>query len=54
VSVIAIKINHANKDQLSTNLQQQAVALKLQAGSQEAGFLAAFCPVNSTPTLVVI
>ncbi|TID17105.1 putative exopolygalacturonase X [Venturia nashicola] len=35
-------------------LTTKAVVLRLQAGSQEAGFLAAFCPVNVVPLLVVI
>lgn len=46
--------NQAKASQLAAHIQQQAVALRLQAGSQEAGFLAAFCPVSSTPALVVI
>lgn len=32
----------------------KAVILKLQYGSQEAGFLSAFCPITSSPTFVVI
>ncbi|MBE7182344.1 MAG: hypothetical protein INR71_14265, partial [Terriglobus roseus] len=28
--------------------------LRIQAGSQEAGFLAAFCPVDNVPSLVLI
>ncbi|KAL6712403.1 hypothetical protein ACN47E_000280 [Coniothyrium glycines] len=35
-------------------LSQKAVLLRLQAGSTEAGFLAAFCDVTSPPTFVVI
>jgi hypothetical protein len=40
--------------QLSDLLLQTTVLLRLEAGSTEAGFLAAFCPVSQTPTLVVI
>ncbi|KAJ4373846.1 hypothetical protein N0V83_002585 [Neocucurbitaria cava] len=40
--------------QISNLLAQKAVLLRLQAGSTEAGFLAAFCDVTNTPTLVVI
>ncbi|KAI5357598.1 putative UBX domain, Ubiquitin-like domain superfamily [Septoria linicola] len=32
----------------------KAVFLRLEFGSQEAGFLNAFCPITSSPTLVVI
>ncbi|KAM3421857.1 hypothetical protein BST61_g2234 [Cercospora zeina] len=32
----------------------KAVILKLPYGSQEAGFLNAFCPITSSPTLVII
>jgi hypothetical protein len=32
----------------------KAVSLRLKAGSQEAGFLASFCPINKVPTLVVV
>ncbi|RMZ72932.1 ubx domain-containing [Pyrenophora seminiperda CCB06] len=39
---------------LSSLLAQKAVLLRLQAGSTEAGFLAAFSDVSSIPTLVVI
>ncbi|QDS68068.1 hypothetical protein FKW77_009870 [Venturia effusa] len=35
-------------------LTTRAIVLRLQAGSQEAGFLAAFCPINVVPILVVI
>ncbi|KAE9980190.1 hypothetical protein EG328_000423 [Venturia inaequalis] len=40
--------------QVAQVLTTKAVVLRLQAGSQEAGFLAAFCPVNVVPILVVI
>ncbi|KAF2184831.1 hypothetical protein K469DRAFT_708599 [Zopfia rhizophila CBS 207.26] len=39
---------------LSSLLQQNAVLLRLEAGSTEAGFLSAFCPISNTPMLVVI
>ena len=32
----------------------KAVVLRIQEGSQEAEFLAAFCPLSTSPTLVVI
>lgn len=35
-------------------LAQSAVLLRLQAGSQEASFLSAFCPVDVVPVLVII
>jgi hypothetical protein len=40
--------------QVSQLLTAKAVILRLQAGSQEAGFLAAFCPIGEVPSLVVI
>ncbi|KAF1995805.1 hypothetical protein P154DRAFT_526068 [Amniculicola lignicola CBS 123094] len=39
---------------ISQLLEQKAVMLRLEAGSTEAGFLAAFCPLSKTPTYVVI
>ncbi|KAL5384107.1 hypothetical protein DPSP01_005580 [Paraphaeosphaeria sporulosa] len=39
---------------LSSLLEQKAVLLRLQAGSTEAGFLAAFCSISETPTFIVI
>ncbi|KAI9819196.1 MAG: hypothetical protein M1827_007352 [Pycnora praestabilis] len=35
-------------------LQTQAISLRMQADSQEAGFLSAFCPISKAPTLVII
>ncbi|KAK8204786.1 hypothetical protein IWZ01DRAFT_512346 [Phyllosticta capitalensis] len=35
-------------------LASKSVNLRLQAGSVEAGFLAAFCPIHKTPALVVV
>ncbi|KAF2205944.1 hypothetical protein GQ43DRAFT_384643 [Delitschia confertaspora ATCC 74209] len=37
-----------------SNLTQSAVILRLEAGSTEAGFLTAFCPISKTPSIVVI
>lgn len=47
---IVLLIDHKVAQVLTT----KAVVLRLQAGSQEAGFLAAFCPVNEVPILVII
>ncbi|KAF2488984.1 hypothetical protein BU16DRAFT_220499 [Lophium mytilinum] len=41
-------------EDISSLLAQTTVLLRMQAGSTEAGFLAAFCPLKSIPTLVVI
>ncbi|KAF4541387.1 UBX domain-containing protein [Lasiodiplodia theobromae] len=43
-----------SSEPLATLLAQKTVALRLEAGSQEAGFLSAFCPIPKTPALVVI
>lgn len=32
----------------------QTIALRIPAGSQEAGFLTPICAINSTPAIVVI
>ncbi|KAF2997434.1 hypothetical protein E8E13_006060 [Curvularia kusanoi] len=39
---------------LSSLLEQKAILLRLESGSTEAGFLAAFCKIESAPTLVII
>ncbi|EXJ93777.1 hypothetical protein A1O1_02170 [Capronia coronata CBS 617.96] len=39
---------------ISAVVTAQAVALRLQAGSQEASFLSPICPLNSVPAIVVI
>ncbi|KAF2476258.1 uncharacterized protein BDR25DRAFT_300349 [Lindgomyces ingoldianus] len=39
---------------ISNLLVQKAVMLRLEAGSTEAGFLSAFCPISNIPTFVVI
>jgi hypothetical protein len=44
----------ANAPQISSLLEQKAVLLRLEGGSTEAGFLAAFCDVSATPTFIVI
>ncbi|GLA80986.1 hypothetical protein AtubIFM56815_004618 [Aspergillus tubingensis] len=44
----------ANAAQLSQLLQSRAVLLRFTKGSQEAGFLASFCPIVKFPTVVVI
>jgi hypothetical protein len=36
------------------SLSRETVLLRLKAGSQEAGYLAAIVPLPKTPTLVVI
>ncbi|KIW07722.1 uncharacterized protein PV09_01653 [Verruconis gallopava] len=41
-------------DEVSRLLQSRSVILRLNAGSQEAGFLSAFCPVNDVPALALI
>ncbi|KAL9120411.1 MAG: hypothetical protein Q9187_003034 [Circinaria calcarea] len=40
--------------QIVEQLRMKAVVLRIQEGSQEAEFLAAFCPLSTSPTLVVI
>ncbi|KAG9205786.1 hypothetical protein G6514_007393 [Epicoccum nigrum] len=39
---------------LSSLLEQKSILLRLESGSTEAGFLAAFCKLGSAPTLIVI
>ena len=41
-------------EEISADLKEQTVAIKLKAGSQEAGFLNSICPINSTPAIIVI
>ncbi len=40
--------------QVATLLEQKAVLLRLEAGSTEAGFLAAFCTLDKVPAFVAI
>ena len=46
------KPDHSN--QVKQLLELQAVVFRLKQGTEEAGFLAAFCPIPSTPQLLVI
>ena len=39
---------------LKDGIDGQAVAIKIRAGTPEAGFLTPICPINSTPAVVVI
>ncbi|SMR62078.1 unnamed protein product [Zymoseptoria tritici ST99CH_1E4] len=39
---------------LGDRFAEKAVMLKIEYGSQEAGFLSAFCPITAAPTFVVI
>ncbi|KAJ5967387.1 hypothetical protein N7501_003635 [Penicillium viridicatum] len=41
-------------DEVAQALNAKAVVLRLTAGSQEAGFLAPFCPISKFPTVVLI
>ncbi|KAJ5520530.1 hypothetical protein N7463_000983 [Penicillium fimorum] len=41
-------------DEVARALNAKAVVLRLTAGSQEAGFLAPFCPISKFPTVVLI
>ncbi|KAI8303071.1 UBX domain-containing protein 4 [Colletotrichum sp. SAR11_59] len=45
---------YLTEDSVATLLQDEAVALRLKQGSEEAGFLAAIFPLPNTPTVVVI
>ena len=40
--------------QVKAALTDRAITLRIQAGSQEAGFLAAYYPVQAVPALVII
>ncbi len=40
--------------QVTSALRSKSVALRIQAGSQEAGFLAAYYPVPQVPSLMII
>ncbi|KAJ5427943.1 hypothetical protein N7445_009397 [Penicillium cf. griseofulvum] len=41
-------------EEVAQALNDKAVVLRLTAGSQEAGFLASFCPISKFPTVVLI
>jgi hypothetical protein len=43
-----------NSIQVRTTIVQHAVSLRIQAGSQEAGFLSSFTPLKDTPAVIVI
>ena len=42
------------EEAVEDTIRQQTVAIKIEAGSQEAGFLTPFCPINSTPAIILI
>ncbi|KAK2841679.1 hypothetical protein FQN49_006013 [Arthroderma sp. PD_2] len=46
--------NYLRDERIVRLIAANAVALRLVEGSQEAEFLSTFCPVNESPTLVVI
>ncbi|KAK7607428.1 hypothetical protein BKA81DRAFT_369135 [Phyllosticta paracitricarpa] len=41
-------------DRIAQLLASKSVNLRLEAGSVEAGFLAAFCPIHKAPALIVV
>ncbi|KAI9674999.1 MAG: hypothetical protein M1817_001405 [Caeruleum heppii] len=41
-------------DAVSSALQAKAVLLRIQAQSQEAGYLSAICPISGAPTVVIL
>ncbi|KAI9779857.1 MAG: hypothetical protein M1839_007170 [Geoglossum umbratile] len=45
---------YLNDDAIAALLRSRAILLHMEAGSQEAKFLSAFCPVAKVPTLVAI
>ncbi|KAK1452694.1 UBX domain-containing protein [Colletotrichum cuscutae] len=45
---------YLTESSIATLLQDEAVALRLKKGSEEAGYLAAIFPLPNTPTVVVI
>jgi len=46
--------DYLQDEHLKSLLSMRTVLLRLQAGSQSAGYLAAICPIPKTPTLVII
>ncbi|KAJ6026823.1 uncharacterized protein N7446_004577 [Penicillium canescens] len=46
--------SYFTEEEVVEALNAKAVVLRLTAGSQEAGFLASFCPVSKFPTVVLI
>jgi len=51
---IALSESFLTVSQVATTLTSKAVLLRLAAGTQEADFLSAFCPIGQVPTLVII
>lgn len=49
-----LKMDAADSLKLTPLLPAKAVLLRLEAGSEEANYLAAICPIPKVPTLVVI
>ncbi|KAK6381677.1 uncharacterized protein PV06_05210 [Exophiala oligosperma] len=43
-----------NGESIKTAITSQAVALRIEAGSQEAGFLSPICSIDSIPAIIVI
>lgn len=43
-----------NLSQVAPSLQDKAVLLRIEAESQEATFLSAFCPITKAPMVVVV
>ncbi|QQK47870.1 UBX [Penicillium digitatum] len=48
------EVTYFGDDGVAQALNAKAVVLRLSAGSQEAGFLASFCPISKFPTVVLI
>jgi len=46
--------SNSSLPQVAGSLADKAILLKLAAGSQEAGYLAALFPLPKTPTLVIM
>ncbi|KAK4608827.1 hypothetical protein CLAFUW4_14802 [Fulvia fulva] len=45
---------HETMQNMSDVFSTRAVILRIELGSQEAGFLSAFCPIDQAPTFIVI
>lgn len=50
----SMALTHSLQATLGDLLAEKAVILRINASSQEAGFLSAFCSLNEIPKLVVI
>jgi len=46
--------NDADHPKIAALLRSKTILLRLNFGSQEAGYLSAFCPLSQAPTLVII